>query len=331
MFNNKTILITGGTGSFGQKMTEYLIKNHKPKKILIFSRDEYKQDLMSQIFQSNSLRYLLGDVRDKERLLFATKKVDFIIHAAALKQVPALEYNPMEAIKTNIMGAQNIIDSALENNVSKIIALSTDKAVNPTNLYGATKLAADKLFVAANNFAGSQKVSFSVVRYGNVGFSRGSVIPVFLKQKKDKKNYFTITDKRMTRFWITLDQSVKFTARCFERMFGGEIFVPKIPSVRVTDIATAIDPNYKMKIVGIRPGEKLHEVLCSNEDNRQTIEFKNYYVITPAIKIKNKNKNFKINNKKEKGKLVKDGFIYDSGSNNQFMNISQIKKQVSSK
>ena len=286
---------------------------------------------MSQIFQSNSLRYLLGDVRDKERLLFATKKVDFIIHAAALKQVPALEYNPMEAIKTNIMGAQNIIDSALENNVSKIIALSTDKAVNPTNLYGATKLAADKLFVAANNFAGSQKVSFSVVRYGNVGFSRGSVIPVFLKQKKDKKNYFTITDKRMTRFWITLDQSVKFTARCFERMFGGEIFVPKIPSVRVTDIATAIDPNYKMKIVGIRPGEKLHEVLCSNEDNRQTIEFKNYYVITPAIKIKNKNKNFKINNKKEKGKLVKDGFIYDSGSNNQFMNISQIKKQVSSK
>jgi len=331
MFKNKTILITGGTGSFGQKMTEYLIKNHKPKKILIFSRDEYKQDLMSQIFQSNSLRYLLGDVRDKERLLFATKKVDFIIHAAALKQVPALEYNPMEAIKTNIMGAQNIIDSALENNVSKIIALSTDKAVNPTNLYGATKLAADKLFVAANNFAGSQKVSFSVVRYGNVGFSRGSVIPVFLKQKKDKKNYFTITDKRMTRFWITLDQSVKFTARCFERMFGGEIFVPKIPSVRVTDIATAIDPNYKMKIVGIRPGEKLHEVLCSNEDNRQTIEFKNYYVITPAIKIKNKNKNFKINNKKEKGKLVKDGFIYDSGSNNQFMNISQIKKQVSSK
>jgi len=329
MFNNKTILITGGTGSFGQKMIEYLIKNYKPKKILIFSRDEYKQDLMSQSFKSDCLRYLLGDVRDKERLFFATKKVDFIIHAAALKQVPALEYNPMEAIKTNIMGAQNIIDCAIENNVSKTIALSTDKAVNPTNLYGATKLAADKLFVAANNFAGNQKVSFSVVRYGNVGFSRGSVIPVFLKQKKDKKNYFTITDKQMTRFWITLEQSVKFTAKCFERMHGAEIFVPKIPSVRVIDIATAIDPNYKMKIVGIRPGEKLHEVLCSIEDNKQTIEFKDYYVIIPAIKIKNKNKNFKINNKKEKGKLVKDGFVYDSGSNDKFMNVSNIRKKIS--
>jgi len=329
MFNNKTILITGGTGSFGQKMTEYLIRNHKPKKILIFSRDEYKQDLMSQIFKSKSLRFLLGDVRDKDRLLFATKKVNYIIHAAALKQVPALEYNPMEAIKTNIMGAQNIIDCALANDVTKIIALSTDKAVNPTNLYGATKLAADKLFVAANNFAGSQKVSFSVVRYGNVGFSRGSVIPVFLKQKEDKKNHFTITDSRMTRFWITLDQSVEFTAKCFERMFGGEIFIPKIPSVRVVDIAKAIDPEYGIKIIGIRPGEKLHEVLCSIEDNKQTIEFKDHYVIIPAIKIKNKNKNFKINNKKERGKSIKDGFIYDSGSNTHFMTITQIKEKLS--
>ena len=329
MFNNKTILITGGTGSFGQKMTEYLIRNYKPKKILIFSRDEYKQDLMSQTFQSKNLRFLLGDVRDKERLLFATKKVDYIIHAAALKQVPALEYNPMEAIKTNIIGAQNIIDCALANDVAKIIALSTDKAVNPTNLYGATKLAADKLFVAANNFAGSQKVSFSVVRYGNVGFSRGSVIPVFLKQKKDKKNYFTITDSRMTRFWITLDQSVEFTAKCFGRMFGGEIFIPKIPSVRVVDITKAIDPKYSIKIIGIRPGEKLHEVLCSIEDNKQTIEFNDHYVIIPAIKIKNKNRDFKINNKKERGKSIKDGFIYDSGSNTHFMTVTQIKKKIS--
>jgi UDP-N-acetylglucosamine 4,6-dehydratase len=330
MFKNKIVLITGGTGSFGQKMTEFLIKNYKPKKIIIFSRDEFKQYIMSQSFNHKSLRYFLGDVRDKDRLFLATKKVDYIIHAAALKQVPALEYNPIEAIKTNILGAQNIIECALENKVKKIIALSTDKAVNPTNLYGATKLAADKLFVAANNYAGNQKTTFSVVRYGNVGFSRGSVIPVFFKQKEKNQKYFTITDKEMTRFWITLEQSVNFTINSFERMVGGEIFVPKIPSVKVIDIAKAIDPKYKIKIIGIRPGEKLHEVLCSSEDNRQTIEFKDHYVITPAIEINSKKK-YKLNKKKEKGVDVKESFVYDSGSNIKFLNVNQIKKKLTFK
>ena len=330
MFKNKIILITGGTGSFGHRMTEYLIKNHNPKKVIIYSRDEFKQDMMNKQYSDKSLRYFLGDVRDKERLFLATKNVDYIIHAAALKQVPALEYNPMEAVKTNILVAQNIIDCSLENKVKKIIALSTDKAVNPTNLYGATKLASDKLFVAANNYVGNQETTFSVVRYGNVGFSRGSVIPVFLKQKEDNQKYFTITDKKMTRFWITLDQSVNFTINCFERMIGGEIFVPKIPSVKIIDIAKAIDPKLKIKIIGIRAGEKLHEVLCSLEDNRQTIEFKDYFVITPAIEINNK-KNFKLNNKKEKGLNVKRDFVYDSGSNSKFLNVDQIKKKLTNK
>jgi len=331
MLKNSSILITGGTGSFGNSFVPMTLKKYNPKRLVILSRDEMKQWEMAKNFQNDKrVRFFIGDVRDKDRLYRALAGVDYVVHAAATKIVPSAEYNPFECIKTNINGAMNLIDSCIDQGIKKVVALSTDKASSPINLYGATKLASDKLFVSSNSsYAAGHKTRFSVVRYGNVGFSRGSVIPVFLKQKKDKKNYFTITDKQMTRFWITLEQSVKFTAKCFERMHGAEIFVPKIPSVRVIDIATAIDPNYKMKIVGIRPGEKLHEVLCSIEDNKQTIEFKDYYVIIPAIKIKNKNKNFKINNKKEKGKLVKDGFVYDSGSNDKFMNVSNIRKKIS--
>lgn len=329
MFNNKSILITGGTGSFGQHLTQYLLKNYKPKKIIIFSRDEFKQDMMSKKFDNNNkLRFFLGDIRDKDRLFLATSKVDYLVHAAALKQVPALEYNPMEAVKTNVIGAQNIIDASLFNKIKKVIALSTDKAVNPVNLYGATKLASDKLFIAANNYTGDQNTVFSVVRYGNVATSRGSVLPLFFQQKKDNKNYFTITDLKMTRFWITLNESIKFTISSFERMFGGEVFIPKLPSVKIIDIARAIDKKYKIQIIGIRPGEKIHETLCCIEDSKETIEFKDHYIIKPSIIYTKRNKNYLTNLKKEKGKFVKSNFSYESGKNKHYLNVEDIKKFI---
>ncbi len=276
MFNGKNILITGGTGSFGKKYTEILLKKYRPNKLIIFSRDELKQYEMAQEFNEKCMRYFIGDVRDNQRLKQATKDVDFIIHAAALKHVPIAEYNPMECIKTNIDGAQNVIEAALENGVKRVIALSTDKAANPVNLYGATKLASDKLFVAANNLVGNQDIKFSVVRYGNVVGSRGSVVPFFKKLICEGVKELPITDERMTRFFITLEDGVNFVLKNFERMQGGEIFVPKIPSMKIVDMAKALAPNLSHKIIGIRAGEKLHEIMCPADDSHLTLEFNDH-------------------------------------------------------
>mgnify|MGYP001260330081 FL=1 len=329
MFNNQTIFISGGTGSFGNQFVKKLIKNYKPKKIIIYSRDEYKQFIMQKKFPTNKFpffRFFLGDVRDLDRLKMAMNGVDYVIHAAALKQVPAAEYNPMEFVKTNIYGAENIIQAAISQKVKKIIALSTDKAANPINLYGATKLASDKIFIAANNIIGAQKTIFSVVRYGNVAGSRGSVIPYFRELIKDKKKYLPITHENMTRFWITLDQAVDFVLMSFERMIGGEIFVPKIPSVKIVDLAKAMAPNLKTRIVGIRPGEKIHELMCPNEYHHLTLEFKKYYKIIPSPTNDDKNKNFLIDNSGERGKKVSSEFEYSSGTNNDFLSLEQISK-----
>ncbi len=318
----KTFFISGGTGSFGKELATILLKKKIAKKIIIFSRDEFKQEQMKKIpvFEKNKniMRYFIGDVRDKKRIVQAMREnnIDIVIHAAALKQVPTTEYNPFETIKTNILGAQNIIESCLENNIKKAIALSTDKACSPINLYGATKLAADKLFTAANLFKGGKKISFSVVRYGNVLGSRGSVVPIFLKQNKNK-NPFTITDNRMTRFNITLSQAVHFVINCVKVMKGGEIFVPKIPSYRVLDLVKAINPQKKIKYIGLRPGEKIHEEMISETDAINSKEFMNYFVIYPSYKkfksskqISNyssmNNKNFLSSN--ELKKLIKDNF-----------------------
>jgi UDP-N-acetylglucosamine 4,6-dehydratase len=326
MFNNKVIFISGGTGSFGNNFVEIVLKKFSPKKIIIYSRDEFKQFQMRQKFSSNkfkSLRFLLGDVRDLERLKMAMRGVDYVVHAAALKQVPAAEYNPMEYVKTNIYGAQNIIQASISENVKKVIALSTDKAANPINLYGATKLVSDKIFVAANNIVGNQNISFSVVRYGNVVNSRGSVVEVFNNLIKNKKNFLPITDKEMTRFWITLEHGVNFVLKSFERMIGGEIFVPKIPSVRILDLAKAMAANYKIKFTGIRPGEKIHEIMCPNESHDLTIEFKDHYVICPSPQNVDKKKNFIINSIGEIGKKVDSKFEYSSDKNN-FLSTKQI-------
>lgn len=314
MFDDKVILITGGTGSFGKKYTEILLKKYKPAKIIIYSRDELKQFEMAQEFNSNSMRYFIGDVRDLERLKMATEGVDYIIHAAALKQVPAAEYNPMECIKTNIHGAENVIQAALYNHVKKVIALSTDKAANPINLYGATKLASDKLFVAANNLAGKRHTRFSVVRYGNVVGSRGSVVPYFQKLIDEGASYLPITDERMTRFWITLKQGVEFVLKNFSRMQGGEIFVPKIPSMNIIDLAKSMAPHLPIKIIGIRPGEKLHEVMCPHDDSHLTLEFDDHYVIQPSIQFAYEC-DYSCNLINEKGKSVEKGFEYNSGTN----------------
>lgn len=327
MYNNKTILITGGTGSFGKKFIHFLLKNYKVKKIIIFSRDELKQfDLQKNYPPAKypSLRFFIGDVRDYHRLNLAMQDVDFVIHAAALKQVPTAEYNPMECIKTNINGAQNVIDAAISNNVSKIIALSTDKAANPINLYGATKLVSDKLFVSANNLVGKRKTRFSVVRYGNVMGSRGSVIPFFKELINKGVSHIPITHPDMTRFSITLDEGVKFTNYCFQNMYGGEIFVPKIPSMKIIDLASAIAPNIKQKIIGIRPGEKIHEVMCPLDDSHLTLEFKKYYVITPSINFFDISNKFIANKKGEKGKKVDRNFEYTSGNNKHYMTKDEI-------
>ncbi len=278
---NKTVLITGGTGSLGNKLTEIILSSCKPRKLIILSRDELKQYEMNEKFKDPLLRFFLGDVRDKERLYRAFEGVDYVIHAAALKQVPAAEYNPFEVIKTNILGAKNIIDVSMDTGVKKVIALSTDKAVNPINLYGATKLCSDKLFVSGNSYAGGKDTRFSVVRYGNVAGSRGSVIPLFLKKKKTGR--MPITDKRMTRFWITLEDSANFVIKSLERMRGGEIFVPKIASTSIVDVARAVAPDCEFDVIGIRPGEKLHEVLISKEDGRLTLEYDDYFLVQPPF------------------------------------------------
>ena len=325
---NKIIMITGGTGSFGQMCTKHLLK-HKVKKVIIYSRDELKQFEMSNKFTSPKLRFLLGDVRDLDRLKLATKQVDIIIHTAALKQVPAAEYNPMESIKTNIYGAENVISASIENNVKKIIALSTDKAANPVNLYGATKLCADKLFINANNLSGGSDIRFSVVRYGNVVGSRGSVFPYFKSLIQKNAKSLPITDERMTRFWITLDHGVKFVLNSIEMMQGGELFIPKTPSIKITDLVKTLGENIKYHIVGIRPGEKLHEVLCPGDSARDTIEFKDYYVIRPSGEYsKNKAASYQINNKNEKGRFVKENFVYSSNTNSHFLSIKDLKKIV---
>lgn len=319
----KTILITGGTGSFGKKCAEIILKEYKPKKLIVFSRDELKQFEMAQVFSDReypNIRYFIGDVRDKERLHRAFQGVDIIIHAAALKQVPAAEYNPFEAVKTNIIGAENIINVAIDQGVKKVIALSTDKAANPINLYGATKLCSDKLFMAGNSYVGHEDTIFSVVRYGNVVGSRGSVIPFFLKKKET--GVLPITDPRMTRFWITLEEGVKFVLDCLERMVGGELFVPKIPSMNIMDLAKAIAPECRTEIVGIRPGEKIHELMITRDDARNTLEFEDHYLIQPDFRY------FTHRFKNESGKPVTQEFEYNSGTNPWQLTEVELKKMV---
>ena len=324
MINNKTILITGGTGSFGKSLVKYLLNNFKPKKIIIFSRDELKQSDMLLEFNKvkNILRFFLGDVRDYARLSMAMRNVDIVFHAAALKNVPFAEYNPFETIKTNILGAQNVIDVSFENNVENVLALSTDKASSPINLYGATKLASDKLFITANNFKGKLKTKFSVVRYGNVMGSRGSVIPIFAQYYN--KSYLPITDKRMTRFNITLGEAIEFVLNALKLMKGGEIFVPKIPSFKVTDLAHAMFPKKKIKIIGLRPGEKIHEEMISTGESLNTIYYKNSYIICPYSEFFKWDKKLHLKSKAGSKKFP-ENIAYNSGTNRNFLTINQIK------
>jgi len=325
MFNNKNILITGGTGSFGKKYTEMILKKYTPNKIIIYSRDELKQYEMGQTYNHKCMRYFIGDVRDEDRLIEAMDDVDYVIHAAALKHVPIAEYNPMECIKTNIDGAQNVINAAIKNNVKKVIALSTDKASSPINLYGATKLASDKLFVAANNTVGSREIRFAVVRYGNVVGSRGSVVPFFQNLIKDGAKELPITDVDMTRFLITLEDGVQFVLDNFERMHGGEIFIPKIPSMKMTELAKSLAPNLSHKIIGIRPGEKMHEVMITADD--RVVEFDTYYVITPTIQF-NHRVNFLTNALNEKGIDIGIGFEYNSYNNDEWLTNEEFLEMV---
>ena len=325
MFDNKSILITGGTGSFGHQYVQTLLKHYRPARIIVFSRDELKQYEMGQRFNAPCMRYFLGDVRDAQRLDQAMRGVDIVIHAAALKQVPAAEYNPMECIKTNIYGAENVIRAAINNDVDKVIALSTDKAASPINLYGATKLASDKLFVAANNMVGSGRTRFSVVRYGNVAGSRGSVLPFFEKLIASGAGSLPITDARMTRFWITLQQGVDFVLENFKRMHGGEIFVPKLPSIRVVDLAEAVAPHLPHEVIGIRPGEKLHEVMCPADDSHLTLAFDKHYVIRPTIHFNNENFDYALDGTGGTGAPVPQGFEYHSGTNEHFLTVPEIK------
>ncbi len=322
MFNNKSILITGGTGSFGKKYIKMILASYKPARIIVLSRDELKQFEMQQTYNDPCMRYFLGDVRDESRLNEAMENVDYVIHAAAMKQVPAAEYNPMECIKTNINGAENVIKASIKNGVKKIIALSTDKAANPINLYGATKLASDKLFVAANNMVGKKDTRFSVVRYGNVVGSRGSVVPFFNKLISDGATELPITHADMTRFMITLEAGVAFVLKNFERMQGGEIFIPKIPSMKMTDLAHAMAPDLPIKIIGIRPGEKLDEIMCPSDDSHLTLEFDDHYVICPSIQFSHES-NFSENRLGEKGSFVEQGFEYNSGNNTQWLSTEE--------
>ncbi len=325
MFNGKTILVTGGTGSFGKKFIATVLSRYQPARLIVYSRDELKQFEMQQRFNHPCMRYFIGDVRDAERLDMAMRDVDFVVHAAALKQVPAAEYNPMECIKNNVGGAENVINAALNNGVQKVIALSTDKAANPINLYGATKLCSDKLFVAANNMAGKNPTIFSVVRYGNVVGSRGSVVPFFDNLIKSGASTLPITHPEMTRFWLTLQQGVDFVLSNFQRMRGGELFVPKIPSVKITDLAAAMAPTLKQEIIGIRAGEKLHEVMCPADDSFHTYEFNDYYVIAPSISFTSRNNDFSVNALGETATLVAPGFEYNSLNNQHFLSIAELQ------
>lgn len=317
IFKNKVVLITGGTGSFGRKFTEIVMKQYKPKKLIIFSRDEMKQYEMAQEFKHKNVRYFVGDVRDHSRLHRAFHGVDIVVHAAALKIVPTAEYNPFEAVKTNVIGAENVINVAIDNNVKKVIALSTDKAANPVNLYGATKLCAEKMFLAANNYS-PHGTTFSVVRYGNVFGSRGSVVPFFRECKE--KGVIPITDERMTRFWITLEKGVEFVLSCIKDMDGGEVFVPKLPSMRVTDLAKAVAPDCKIKVVGIRPGEKLHEILISADDARDTIEKEDRFITLPDVLFR---KRKKIISEK---RLAEDFEGYRSDNNIEWFTVEQLRE-----
>ena len=325
--NNKTLLITGGTGSFGKRFIRKILENYKIKKIVVYSRDELKQSEMYEEFieYKDKIRYFIGDVRDADRLKLALKSIDIVIHAAALKQVPAAEYNPFEFIKTNIIGTQNLISAIMESNVERAISLSTDKAAAPINIYGATKLAADKLFISSNNISSKK---FSVVRYGNVMMSRGSVMPIF--EKQSRAGVLTITDKRMTRFSITLDQGVDFVIQCLKKMWGGELFVPKIPSYKTTDVAKAIAPNCKIKFTGIRPGEKLHEEMITASDSLNTLEFKKYYVILPSTLefLTWKLNDFIKNSDQYQAKFCKENFSYNSSTNSKFLSVKEIKELV---
>lgn len=322
MLDNKAILITGGTGSFGKAFTKYVLENYNPKKIIIYSRDEFKQFIMQNEFKEykEKLRFFIGDVRDKERLMLAFEGVDYVIHAAAMKQVPACEYNPSEAIKTNIHGAQNIIDAALERGVKKVVALSTDKAVNPVNLYGGTKLVSDKLFIAANAYAGGKDISFSVVRYGNVAGSRGSVIPFFHNLIKNGATELPITDYRMTRFWISLQQGVELVIKALEEAKGGETFISKIPSFKITDLAQAMMPGCEMPEVGIREGEKLHEIMVTVEDSMTTYEYDKHFIIYPQMVWDESRRAVPT------GKRVADGFSYSSDNNTEWLTVEEIKE-----
>lgn len=327
MLNDKSILITGGTGSFGKQFIREILTNFTPRRVIVYSRDELKQYEMQQEFNHECMRYFIGDVRDGERLKQAMRGVDYVVHAAALKQVPAAEYNPMECIKTNINGAQNVINAAIDNKVSQVVALSTDKAANPVNLYGATKLVSDKLFVAANNIVGERPTRFSVVRYGNVVGSRGSVVPFFNKLKAQGATKLPITDARMTRFWITLPQGVDFVLKAFQRMQGGETFVPKIPSSRIIDLAEAVMPGADQEIIGIRPGEKLHETMCPADDSHLVLEFADHYVIRPSIVFQSP-VDYTVNALGEQGKSVTQGFEYNSGTNPHFLSVEELKELV---
>ncbi len=324
MLNNKTILITGGTGSFGKTFTKYVLDHYDPKKIIIYSRDEFKQFMMQNEFKqyAGKLRFFIGDVRDKERMMRAFEGVDYVIHAAALKQVPACEYNPQEAIKTNIHGAQNVIECALDSGVKKVVALSTDKAVNPVNLYGGTKLVSDKLFIAANAYAGSRDICFSIVRYGNVAGSRGSVIPFFHNIIKNGGTELPITDYRMTRFWISLRQGVELVIKALEESKGGETFISKIPSFKITDLAEAMLPGCKMPEVGIREGEKLHEIMITVEDSMTTYEYDKHYIVYPQMVWSEHRK------ATPTGKRVPAGFSYSSGNNTEWMSVEEIRERL---
>ncbi|MCB2213810.1 UDP-N-acetylglucosamine 4,6-dehydratase (inverting) [bacterium] len=320
-WTNKNILVTGGTGSFGKKFVEVMLEKYHPARLIIYSRDELKQhEMRTAGFNHPNLRYFIGDVRDLPRMKRAFNGVDIVVHAAALKQVPACEYNPMEAIKTNILGSSNVVDAALDAGVEKVLALSTDKAVNPVNLYGATKLAAEKLMVQSNAYAGGTDTRFSCVRYGNVVGSRGSVVPLFIKQREAGK--VTLTDERMTRFWISLDQGVQFVIRCIEQMHGGEVFVPKIPSMKMVDLAKAIAPGAEIEIIGIRPGEKLHEVLISEDEARTTVELDDMYVVQPAAAL------WFGHHWEDEGEGLPDDYHYASDNNTEWLTLDEINEIV---
>ncbi len=329
MFDDKAVLVTGGTGSFGKSFIRTMLARYSPRRVVVYSRDELKQFEMQQAFTDPCMRFFIGDVRDRDRLAQAMRGVDYVVHAAALKQVPTAEYNPTECIRTNINGAENVIRAALDCGVQRVIALSTDKAASPINLYGATKLVSDKLFVAANNIAGTQATRFAVVRYGNVVGSRGSVVPYFRKLIDEGATELPVTDPRMTRFWITLKQGVDFVLKSFARMQGGEIFVPKIPASRITDLATAMAPDLPLKIIGIRPGEKLHEVMCPEDDSHLTLSFADHFVIRPAIHFIVAS-DYTRNAVNESGVPVEQGFEYSSGTNPVMLDVDAIRNLLAS-